>query len=461
MSRLDALRWGVFGTASAILFFQLFAPPIVGLSDQGDFIRIIGRFGYGPEDKLTPLSDAFVKRKYVRDPAFRVPKLEQPTSEYLFTGSVVVLNKIFSRDGRLDVLLMGTVHVAVFLIVFARLLRVTQPFRAAPILWIGALVALTDVGYAAYWNSFYTEPASCIFFLLLVTESIVIYHAGNASPTSLIRWSLWAALLIAAKAQNFPLAIALAPFALLLGYRNKIRFTHYLGFGLIAAAGLMNAWTIPKPLQEADTYNQIFLAILPESSDRVGDLKALGLDADYARFSGTGAWGPGTALYDLSNRGILGQEVSPATVARFYLFHPKRMWRHAKSLLPAAFSLRPEWCGNFDRSARFPPGARSHTFILWSAFHEYLLSRAGKLILLLLLITPVFSIAVWIRMPQERWALEFLTLWSLMMLIAFAVPAYGDAWDNVKHMFLFNLMIDAGVLWLLGTIRKRQQITRM
>ena len=42
---------------------------------------------------------------------------------------------------------------------------VTKQYRSSPYLWVVGLIVLTDVGYAAYWNSFYAEPASCIFFL--------------------------------------------------------------------------------------------------------------------------------------------------------------------------------------------------------------------------------------------------------------------------------------------------------
>jgi hypothetical protein len=68
-------------------------PPIVGLADQGDFARMIGRFGYGPEDKSPDLKFMYVVRKYVPDPAFRYPDWEQFNSEYLFVGSAVALNR--------------------------------------------------------------------------------------------------------------------------------------------------------------------------------------------------------------------------------------------------------------------------------------------------------------------------------------------------------------------------------
>src|SRR5579864_6852333 len=113
MNLRQILAWILIAAAAAILSYQLFIPPIVGLADQGDFARIIGRFGYAPEDKSATI--AFVARKYVRDPASRLPEWEQPSSEYLFVGAAILLNKLFSRDGKLDIVMIGAVHALAFL----------------------------------------------------------------------------------------------------------------------------------------------------------------------------------------------------------------------------------------------------------------------------------------------------------------------------------------------------------
>src|ERR1039458_9551734 len=96
------LFWMVTAAAAAILVYQLFVPPIIGLSDQNDFRRVIGVLGYGPEPSHVPLAFAWVARKYVPDLSFRARGLEHFTSEYLFAATALLLNKIVSRDGRLD-----------------------------------------------------------------------------------------------------------------------------------------------------------------------------------------------------------------------------------------------------------------------------------------------------------------------------------------------------------------------
>jgi hypothetical protein len=344
MQRVVVGRWGALAAAAGILGVQLFVSPIVGLSDQGDFARMIGRFGYGPEDKGS-IWDAFVKRKYVPDPSFRYPTLEQPGSEYLFVGSAVALNKLVSRDGKLDIRFMGLVHLTAFLAAFGYLLWVTPP-----LVWVAGLLILTDVGYAAYWNSFYAEPASCIFLILLIAESVRICARGEATAGQIVRWSLWAALLVLAKSQNLPLAMVLAPFALTFSRWRKGAAA--IGCCLILVAGGVNLLTLPKSLKLATTYNVLFMSILPESRNPKADLVALGLDPQYAKFSGSGAWTQDTALYDMARTGLIGQRVTSRSIVRFYLSHPARLWRHAKVMLPIAFFLRPEWCGNFERSDR-------------------------------------------------------------------------------------------------------------
>ena len=163
MFRLDMLPWAL-GAASGVLIYQVCLPPIVGLADQGDFAKISGHFGYGPEDKSPELKYAFVERTYVPDPTYRQRDWEQWTSEYLFVGSALLLNKVVSKNGKLDIVVVGMVHMMVFLAAFARLLALTRSLRATPLWWIGALLVLTDGGYVAYWNSSIQSLHRACFF---------------------------------------------------------------------------------------------------------------------------------------------------------------------------------------------------------------------------------------------------------------------------------------------------------
>jgi hypothetical protein len=439
---LARLRIGFVAAAAILISWQLFVRPIVGQADQGDFTRMIGRFGYGAVDKSAEY--AFLARKYVPDANARLRVYEQLSSEYIFVGAAVLLNKavskVFSGDGSLDITIVGFVHLLAFLYAFYRLLLATESLRWAPFIWILALLALTDIGYVAYWNSFYAEPASCVFFLLLLGESIAICRPQAVSNAQAIRWALWAVLFVMAKPQNAPLGILLALFVFRL---RTDRIAIVSSLAILAAVAFI---TVTSPIANmwSSTYDQVFMVILPESKTPAQDAQALGLPADWLKYSGTGAWTQGTNLYEAVKSGLIGKTITHGTIARFYLARPTRIWRHAKRVLPVAFSLRPDTCGNFERSAGFPPGAKSQTFDAWSGFHEHGLTLCGKLILIALLLCPFVCVAAWLRAASEtRRSIEFFALLSICCLLSFGIAICGDAWDNVKHLFLFNLLLDA------------------
>jgi len=242
------LRTFNFVTA-AIVIFQLFVPPIVGLADQGDFLRTLGKFGYGQDPPAPSLKYVYVPSKYVPN-SFRVREWEQPTSESMFVALALLLNKIVSKDSSLSILVIGSIHALAFLLVYARFLRVTKSFRAHTLLWIGATVILTDVGYVAYWNSLYREAASLLFCLALITETIEICRTESVSTVAVVRWVLWAVLLLTAKEQNTPLALLLAIFLLRLrSWATSVgpRRVALLGLAAILAGGMLNIITSPPP----------------------------------------------------------------------------------------------------------------------------------------------------------------------------------------------------------------------
>ncbi len=267
--RANKLFLAVMAAAAAILAYQLFIPPVVGLADQGDFIRTIGRFSYGPQHHGS-LEYDYVEPKYVADPHYRSPYWEQANSEYLFVGAALLFNKLVSKDGALDITVMGLTHALAFMAVFARLLWVGRRHRAYPLVWIATLAALTDAGYAVYWNSFYQEAASCIFLLLLMAEAVEIGRAGEASPASMLRWSLWAILWVFAKPQNAPISLIVGLSTFRLAFfapSRRARSIAVAGGCAMLACAAYSVIAMPAVGRMANSYGMVFSGILPESRD--------------------------------------------------------------------------------------------------------------------------------------------------------------------------------------------------
>ena len=454
MSNGGKLYVAVLAAAGAILAYQLFVPPIMGLADQGDFLRTIGRFGYGPQHHGS-LEYVYVEPKYIPDPQYRARYWEQANSEYLFVGAALLVNKLVSKDGALDITVAGFVHGLAFLAAFARLLWVVRRARGYTLLWIGALVALTDAGYAVYFNSWYAEPASCIFFMLLLAEGVEIARAGEIGPAAIARWSWWAILWVLAKPQNAPIGLIVGVFTFRLAMwtvSKPARWAAGVGGCAMFACAAFNVLAMPVYGRQANTYGVIFAGILADSKSPVADLQALGLDPQLAKYEGTGAWTPGTYYPQMAASGVLAR-VNTFTVLRFYLLRPARMWRRLHGLLPIITFLRRTWYGNFEPSSGLAPATQSRAFTLWSGFHERLLPHVSKWIVFGLAGWPVLSVWRWVRERDvaRRRRIEWLTLLPVCCLAALCSAVYGDAFDVIKHMYLFNLLLDACMLYVVAS----------
>ena len=93
---------------------------------------------------------------------------------------------------------------------------------------------------------------------------------------------------------------------------------------------------------------------------------------------------------------------------------------------------------------------------LWSRFHERCLSPIALLLLGALVLVPVGGVAFVLShgttASARRWV-ELGILLATCCSTAFFVAAFGDAYDNVKHQFLFNLLLDTCLVFgLVATI---------
>ena len=317
-----------------------FCSAIIGLADQGDFLRVLGQLGYAPVPKGAEHKYWYVTRKYIKDPSYREPRWEQLTSESIFARTAIALNGLFGTSKTFDITVFGFTHTLIFLLALARLFHVTRHFARYRILWALILLALTDVGYVSYWNSLYTEPASCLWFLFFLAESINICDTQQISFGLTLRWSVFAVLWITAKPQNALFCIPLAVYGLAIARRTLDRKAHYASLGGVVAvclAGVVMYCSVPLTTRVTAHYNVIFFGILPGSDDPQSDLKALGLNPDYARYAGTVAWSSGTGVRDGALVNAVEANVTSFGLMAFYLKRPMRMLGRLEELLTDRF----------------------------------------------------------------------------------------------------------------------------
>ena len=102
-------------------------------------------------------------------------------------------------------------------------------------------------------------------------------------------------------------------------------------------------------LRAAALYQVLFYETLPRSPAPQSDMRELGLDPAWLRYSGTDAFQPGTPLLDPSFLESFLAKTGYLRIARFYLAHPGRLADRVVRASPKLWSLRPSY-GNLESS---------------------------------------------------------------------------------------------------------------
>jgi hypothetical protein len=145
-------------------------PPLVGQANNGDFERLMrwGQIRYITQDYAEKYF-AWINHE------FRIAG--NPWLGYGFPSSEAVFIKLSAIAGdwllpgdRFDLRILGFVHLLGFVAALWLLLRGWRAYTQRSPFWLlpGFLLLFCDLGYTAYFHSFYSEPSSLIFLLALV-----------------------------------------------------------------------------------------------------------------------------------------------------------------------------------------------------------------------------------------------------------------------------------------------------
>jgi hypothetical protein len=446
------------------LSLQLFVQPIVGAANSGDFERVmmIAGIDVSPANTTTRYF-AYLNSKYSVDPLH--PRIWYLSSQLLVAEAAVLVNYVVSKDGLLDIRVLGALHTALFLLAMWMIFRATASLLPWQRVAIGVLSLLIfcDVGYVDYFNSFYSEAGSYVFLLLMVGLALLIMLGKypRATARSLIIWFfIVSALEITSKAQNAFLGIPIALFGYWLvrhywgGESRRTRF--YLPRVIYPA--LMIALSIfyyccgrAPEVSQCNIYNVVFHEILRHSSTPVADLSELGADTKYAYLAGTDWYSPHIPKNTPGFRETFYQTVTYGRIIKFYLMHPLRFISLALRDSVLSFGLHPDYIGNFEKSAGYPPYAQSRAFRLWSNFKESLPVKP-LLFGLFFLISITVVIVKYRRLDrstEQRMTSGLHAFLLGMAVIEYLMVVLGDGGGEVlKHMYLFGEICDVCFIML-------------
>jgi hypothetical protein len=453
--------------AFAVMLAVLFGGRTIGLSNNGDFLRVMdasslqfdtddGAFAFDNtyRIRLTESSAAgnvlkilFSDEGYSNYPSLQIPIVR------LSVVANLILNKVTGSDMTLYRLgVLGVMYTALYAAVISFLLgQFCLKSRGADILAKTLiLIVLCDVGYLTYFNSFYGEALQLITLVFLAAMLVRIIRLQPrlsdavlcAAGCVVLGWS---------KFFNIPAACACA--VLLFGIiLLKTRKKTHAAAGLAALCALAVIYfTIPPWMSLQTKFNAVFFGALKDTEPAACRqyLDELGLQPEFIRYRNTNIYVEGVNAELEQNgldRDILA--VSHVDIAAFYLRHPDRLFNAAAITISNAGSIRPFYLSNFNNDA--PKLTFSHRFSFWSdlrsaAGFDTWPGFAGVIV--------VFGLTAFIqaRRSGRKWY-EMLFVFLLCAGILgyfFIVPFMSNGeGDLAKHLFAFTQITDLMVLYV-------------
>lgn len=449
---------------AGIIAYSIFIPPLIGLADSGDFGRII------PWRGLSPIPTEYDERYfYYFNSKYRIiPKWETPdwykTSTSLLIEPARWLSIKIGQDQIFDIRILAAIYALILVMGIWLVLAGTRSLRVGTRVTLSILLILifTDVGYIAYFNSFYSEGTGLSFLAVGVGTGLILQTQRSASILLLVGYFSAMAMVVAAK----PMYAILAPAFALFGIHLS-RFVNYprryvVSGSLACALCLIGAWDVfqaPPGMQVDAAYIGIFMDLLPNSGSPEQDLTDLGLRPEYAIFSGTTPYQSDTPLKKSPQfRNEFSTQIKSYTLPMFYLSHPKSLYWLCVRCMNHAFSTRVDRLGYYEASTGKPPLTKP--FGLWSVVRESVFPRF-VLFLGLFVVTGIAAVVLLVRTSSSTFK-SMLLLYILFVLVGVveffvAAVAGGGEPDAEKHLFMFNLAFDVClILLVLGAANRLQ-----
>lgn len=315
------------------------------------------------------------------------------------------------------------------------------------------LVIFCDAGYILYFNSFYGEPLQYVSLMMLISVGLMIYKRPSIPKAVCFYIALY--FFAGAKLANVPYSIIVSLLAVVIMILRKDR--KFKVMVLISAAvsiGFMiNLYiSIPDWMQNDTTYQSVFFGIVKESDTPEKDLKELGVDPKYACLMNTHAYMEADEYPININseefKNDFYDKVSKLDILFFYLRHPKRFTGKLNMSIESSAYVRPPNVGNSSTELMETTGRWS----IWSNVRvalKFLYRPAIIYIVFILLSIYIILVDIFLiyhrkkEAPQRLYMLCAANVLILGLWINLMLPILGNGEaDLAKHMFLFTNCID-------------------
>ena len=483
-SRENTLQylWVTFGLlALGIIIYVLFQFPQPGVSDQGDFDRVMSVSGL--ELKAENLEDPnFVRFLNYTVTDYRISdvsilrllnRLQATSMSYLIT-LVSLICKVFGQDTfKTEYLAIVYVMMYVFaMYMIIKYFNIKSKIKLTLFILI-TLIIFLDGNYLVWFNSLYGEPMMITTLMLYICAWVYYIYGRNVLKSEekifskIIFVYITAFLFLGSKMQVLSALPIILLMLVKLFWENKRLLKRYqvwllcfLYFILIIYPIRLNL--INKDISEDTQYNSVFYGILKDSKNPIQDLIDMGLNPDMAVEAGKHSFlDKGEYVRYIPHNKITQEEfynqISNSKLVKFYIAHPSRFIEGMKYTAGQAF-LTSTVLGKYQRSYSETPIREFNRFTLWSSFREHQLPK--NLWFLIIIYTVVLTVSIIVHVKNKGFQeikAKIHLLWGVMCigLIQFPMPYVGNGQaDTSKQLYLFNFVFDVilvvSVCWCLN-----------
>lgn len=448
--------WRLLPTACFVLAvgLQTLGPRPIGVSDNNDFPKVLGRMGVwvAPEFERDQ-HNFFVTQYRVNEKLLWDSRI--PTTELWLARIAKLICQVVMPPGRFDLRVLGIVHglIATFAVYLCFGAFVQWPSYWRVLFTALFAIVFSDVEYVQFFSTAYMDAASMVFLMLLFAAAlnVVLLHS-QASWQWAALFGLAGALFLGSKLQHQPCLIPLVVFCIAVVFKTP-RLTDRVAwaaaaFLLIAASCFMMAKT-PADYRVESAFSVVFTKLLPRSEDPEATLRELGLPASDIAFKNTHAFSAGSPLAEPVYRARFLRDIGSYKLLTYYLGHPKTTLAVLRSDFLAFAPDIP--VGNFGtmRRADSPtPVYRAEGLKLWSTVRSQLCLRLPWHIPLFYLLASGYSIFALFSLPRANNGLIWWLILAVAMMgiLSFLVGSLGDATETTRHILLYQEATDMLIL---------------
>jgi hypothetical protein len=440
----------------AVTSYQLLIPPLIGIADNGDFVRVLLPVGLEriPTEYFDNYFHYFNSKYRIVPPSDQVS--DYKSSVVLLATPARWLNRRIIDAHLFDIRMLAGMYLVLLLTGLGLLLRWTRAVALPWRLLMASLLVLmfTDPPYSAFFNSFYSEAIAIVCLVLICGCALVVTAASErAAWPALTAYFLVAGLLVSGKPSYALFGLLLAPFGVYLAGRTAVVRRYAVASAFAVALLVLSAWSFtltPAWLKLNANYIGLFTSALARSPTPAEDLRDLGLNPDWVRFVGSTPYDKDSPALDSSFRLEFAERVGSFTVPGYYLRRPARLYATAAGIATTILTTLPHYAGYYEKHTGKPPYAKP--LAVWSAIRSRVFPASIWLVLIYCGSGAVaFVLAVRRRCPSRL--RDYLLLHAVLAGIAalvFVIPVLTLGTLDTRYSSTFTAAFDLSLIVILG-----------